>query len=246
VHQTNRGRYQPNRADIVSRNLATTLVYASDCAPHRDAQRGTTPKRTGPSIASPWNEARQELQISVGVACAGGGRGRGRGGAGMDRAYLSDDIRVLAARVLDLLFDVSHNDIVPGSGSWARFLISQKNTIWRPKFQTVDTGATGARPTDNRAPPCSRSEYDTAPQRRRENGKQLAMPIPVRKPWTDREHPSEAVRPTPPGYILLPQTPINRSRSSGAGLFFNQTIRRMSHAVMRGSSDAVISVLRPL
>ena len=35
------------------------------------------------------------------------------------------------------------------------------------------------------------------------------------------------------------------SRSSGAGLLFNQTIRRMSarlsHAVMRGSSDAVIS-----
>jgi hypothetical protein len=36
------------------------------------------------------------------------------------------------------------------------------------------------------------------------------------------------------------------SRSSGAGLLFNQTIRRMSHAVMRGSSDAVISVLRRL
>ena len=36
------------------------------------------------------------------------------------------------------------------------------------------------------------------------------------------------------------------SRSSGAGLLFNQTIRRMSHAVVRGSSDAVISVLRRL
>ena len=36
------------------------------------------------------------------------------------------------------------------------------------------------------------------------------------------------------------------SRSSGAGLLFNQTARRMSHAVMRGSSDAVISVLRRL
>ena len=34
------------------------------------------------------------------------------------------------------------------------------------------------------------------------------------------------------------------SRSSGAGLLFNQTIRRMSHAVMRGSS--VIRFLRRL
>ena len=36
------------------------------------------------------------------------------------------------------------------------------------------------------------------------------------------------------------------SRSSGAGLLFNQTIRRMSHAVMRGSADSVIMVLRRL
>ena len=38
------------------------------------------------------------------------------------------------------------------------------------------------------------------------------------------------------------------SRSSDAGLLFNQTIRRMSHAViiMWGSADAVISVLRRL
>ena len=36
------------------------------------------------------------------------------------------------------------------------------------------------------------------------------------------------------------------SRSFGASLLFNQTTRRMSHAVMRGSSDAVICVLRRL
>ena len=34
------------------------------------------------------------------------------------------------------------------------------------------------------------------------------------------------------------------SRSSGAGLLFNQTIRRMSHAVMWGASDSVIMGLR--
>jgi len=36
------------------------------------------------------------------------------------------------------------------------------------------------------------------------------------------------------------------SRSSGAGLLFNQTVRRMSHAVVQGSSNAVISVIRRL
>ena len=33
------------------------------------------------------------------------------------------------------------------------------------------------------------------------------------------------------------------SRASGAGLLFNQVVRRMSHAVIRGSSDAVLVVL---
>ena len=36
------------------------------------------------------------------------------------------------------------------------------------------------------------------------------------------------------------------ARASGAGLLFNQVVRRMSHAVVSGSSDAVLSVLRRL
>ena len=36
------------------------------------------------------------------------------------------------------------------------------------------------------------------------------------------------------------------TRASGAGLLFNQVVRRMSHAVVSGSSDAVLSVLRRL
>ena len=36
------------------------------------------------------------------------------------------------------------------------------------------------------------------------------------------------------------------TRASGAGLLFNQVVRCMSHAVVRGSSDAVLSVLRRL
>ena len=36
------------------------------------------------------------------------------------------------------------------------------------------------------------------------------------------------------------------TRASGAGLLFNQVVWRMSHAVVSGSSDAVLSVLRRL
>ncbi len=36
------------------------------------------------------------------------------------------------------------------------------------------------------------------------------------------------------------------TRASGAGLLFNQVVRRMSHAVVSVSADAVLSVLRRL
>ena len=39
---------------------------------------------------------------------------------------------------------------------------------------------------------------------------------------------------------------LTPTRASGAGLLFNQVVRRMSHAVVSGSSDAVLSVLRRL
>ena len=38
----------------------------------------------------------------------------------------------------------------------------------------------------------------------------------------------------------------NWTRVSGAGLLFNQVVRCMSHAVVSGSSNAVLSVLRRL
>ena len=79
---------------------------------------------------------------------------------------------------------------------------------------------------------------------RTEYGARLPCPLIAHLPNTDKPIRSIAADAAGDEHNALYDKTL--SRSSGAGLLFNQTIRRMSHAVMRGSSDSVIMVLRRL